>query len=125
MPKSIYSVDTGDPSYLGAYFLFMKNRTFPCPSPSANLVGIRGNQEDMSNILLLLFFGICCTREAGGKHILNIHILQSTKLFYDFSHVAKITGMNPAARCVVHALLMRDNSTCKFQCTSFLKLGSH
>jgi hypothetical protein len=58
----------------------------------------------MSNILLLLFFSICCTWESVSKHILIIHILQSTKLFYDFSHVAKITGMNPAARCVVHAL---------------------
>ena len=53
MPKSIRGMDTGDPSYLGAYFLFMKNRTFPCPSPSANLVGIKGSQEEMSNILLL------------------------------------------------------------------------
>lgn len=56
-PKSIITnMDTGDPSYLGANFLLIKNRTLPCPSPSANLVGIRGNQEEMSNLLILPIF---------------------------------------------------------------------
>jgi len=58
----------------------------------------------MSNVLLLPIFRYLLCPGSGKQTYLNHPSLKSTKLFYDFSHVAKITGMNPAARCVVHAL---------------------
>ena len=84
-------MDTGDLSYLGAYFLFMKNRTFPCPSPSANLVGVWEKQEGMSHILLLPVFRHLLCPESGKQTYTNQPFLQFTKLFYDFSRFAKIT----------------------------------
>jgi hypothetical protein len=58
----------------------------------------------MSNILLLpIFWHLLCV-ESAKQTYLNHPSFRSTTLFYFFSPSAKITGMNPTARCVVHAL---------------------
>ena len=72
-------MDTGDPSYLGAHFLFLKNRTFPCPSPSANLVGIRGIQE----YVLYSFFTFF-------QHLLYLGIGKQTYLNHPYSSINEI-----------------------------------
>ena len=74
-------MDTGDPSYLGAYFLFMQNRTLPCPSPSANLVGVRGNQEYVLYSFFAYFRQLLCP--GLGKQIYLNHSSQKINKLID------------------------------------------
>jgi hypothetical protein len=56
MPKSTGIVDTGDPNHWGEFLSAnIENRKLPFPSPSANLVGVWEDREEM---LILLTAGL-------------------------------------------------------------------